>query len=227
MEFKDRHVVVTGGMGALGAAVVTLLASRGAVCHVPSFTLPKDGAQPDGVHVRGPIDLSSEDQVADYYEGIPELWASVHVAGGFGMSPLTETTLEAFEAQWRLNTVTAFLCCREATRALRRHGGGGRLVNTIARPALEATAGMIAYSVAKAGVAALTTSLAAELNSEAILVNAVAPSIMDTPSNRAAMPDAEHTAWPKVSEVAEAMAFLASPLNTLTHGALMPVYGRL
>ena len=86
---------------------------------------------------------------------------------------------------------------------------------------------MVSYSAAKAGVASVTQSLAAELSGEGILVNAVAPSIMDTPSNRAAMPSADHTIWPKVDEVAQAVLYLASANNVLTHGALVPVYGKM
>jgi NAD(P)-dependent dehydrogenase (short-subunit alcohol dehydrogenase family) len=83
-----------------------------------------------------------------------------------------------------------------------------------------------AYAAAKAGVAAITQALAAELVADRILVNAVLPSIMDTPANRAAMPAADHAAWPKPAEVADAIGFLASPQNALTSGALVPVYGR-
>ncbi len=86
---------------------------------------------------------------------------------------------------------------------------------------------MIAYATAKAGVAALTQGLAAELVGEQILVNAIVPSIIDTPANRSAMPTADHGSWPKPAELAEAIAFLASPANSLTSGALVPVYGRV
>jgi NAD(P)-dependent dehydrogenase (short-subunit alcohol dehydrogenase family) len=85
---------------------------------------------------------------------------------------------------------------------------------------------MTAYVASKAGVAAMTQALAAELTRDRILVNAVLPSVIDTPANRAAMPDADHAAWPKPAELAEAIAFLASSENALTSGALVPVYGR-
>jgi len=106
--------------------------------------------------------------------------------------------------------------------------GGGRIVNVTARPALEwrAGAGMAAYTASKAAVAALTVALAEEVAKDDILVNAVAPSIMDTPANRAAMPKADHAAWPKVEEVAATILFLASPENKVTRGAIAPVYGR-
>jgi NAD(P)-dependent dehydrogenase (short-subunit alcohol dehydrogenase family) len=86
--------------------------------------------------------------------------------------------------------------------------------------------GSTAYTVAKAAVSALTIALGAEVAKEGILVNAVAPSIMDTPSNRAAMPKADFPAWPKVEEVAATILFLASPANSVTRGAVVPVYGK-
>jgi NAD(P)-dependent dehydrogenase (short-subunit alcohol dehydrogenase family) len=105
---------------------------------------------------------------------------------------------------------------------------GGRIVNVTARPALEwrSGAGMVAYTAAKAGVAALTVALAQEVARDGILVNAVAPSVMDTPANRKAIPKADFDDWPKVDEVARTILFLASPENKVTRGAVTPVYGR-
>ena len=106
--------------------------------------------------------------------------------------------------------------------------GGGRIVNIAARPALEPRtgAGMTAYTIAKSGVAALTVALAEEVARDGVLVNAVAPSIMDTPANRKAMPKADFALWPKVEEVAATILFLSSPDNTVTRGAIVTVYGR-
>jgi len=208
---QGRHVVVTGGKGALGGAVVAWLEARGAVVHVPDIAT---------------VDLSNEAQAAAYYAALPPLWASIQLAGGFAMAPIAETALADFERQWRINTVTCFLACREAVRSIRAAGGGGRIVNVAARPVVAPAPGMTAYVAAKAGVAAITQSLAAELAGDRILVNAVVPSIIDTPANRAAMPAADHSAWPAPAELAAAIGFLASPDNALTSGALVPVYGR-
>jgi NAD(P)-dependent dehydrogenase (short-subunit alcohol dehydrogenase family) len=208
---QGRHVVVTGGKGALGGAVVAWFEAAGAVVHVPDIAT---------------VDLSNEAQATAYYAALPPLWASVQLAGGFAMSPIAGTSLADFERQWRLNTVTCFLACREAVRSIRGTGDGGRIVNVAARPVLAPVAGMTAYAASKAGVASLTQSLAAELAADRILVNAVVPSIIDTPANRASMPSADHAAWPRPAELAEAIGFLASPANALTSGALVPVYGR-
>ena len=118
-------------------------------------------------------------------------------------------------AQIDSNLVSCFLCCRAAVNAMMAASGGGRIVNVAARPALEprSGAGMTAYTIAKAGVAALTVALAEEVAKDGILVNAVAPSIMDTAANRKAMPKADFDAWPKVEEVAATILFLASPDN--------------
>jgi NAD(P)-dependent dehydrogenase (short-subunit alcohol dehydrogenase family) len=126
------------------------------------------------------------------------------------------------------NLVSAYLCSRAAVSAFRQAGDGGRIVNVAARHALEPRGGanMTAYTATKAGLAGLTQALAEEVAKDRIWVNAVAPSIMDTPANRAAMPKADFAAWPKVEEVAATVLFLASPENAVTRGAIVPVYGK-
>ena len=136
-------------------------------------------------------DLSDEAQVAKVYQAATP-WASIHIAGGFAMGEVAKTDKAALMAQLDNNLISCFLCCRAAVNAMRACGGG-RIVNVAARPALEwrSGAGMAAYTVAKAGVAALTVALAEEVAKDGILVNAVAPSIMDTAANRTAMPKAD------------------------------------
>jgi len=220
-----KHVVVTGGTGGLGAAVVERLLADGATVHLPMMeaALPAHLPWRDRVHAVPGVSLDQEAQVAGFYAALPELWASIHLVGGFAMAKVTETSLADFEKQWRLNTATCFLTCREAVRAMKH---GGRIVNVAARPAVTPTPGMIAYATAKAGVAALTQALAAEVLDRGILVNAVLPSIIDTPANRASMPKADHQSWPQPAQLAETIAFLASEKNALTTGTLVPVYGR-
>jgi len=232
MDYRDRHVVVTGGTGALGSAVVGALVEAGAVCHVPFVIAPEAEAFALRGHAQVKLvanaDLADEAAVAKLYDGVPRLWASIHLAGGFAMAPVADTKKSDLMAQLDMNFVTAFLCSRAAVNAIIRTGDGGRIVNVAARPALEwrAGAGMVAYAASKAAVAALTVALAEEVAKASILVNAVAPSIMDTPANRAAMPKADFSAWPKVAEVAATIRFLASPENKVTRGAVVPVYGR-
>ena len=232
MDYRDRHVVVTGGTGALGTAVVGALIEAGAVCHVPYV----NSAEADRfawrnhskVKLVANIELTQEAAVARLYDGVPQLWASIQIAGGFAMAPVAKTTKSDLMQQLDMNFVTAFLCCRASVNAMIRTGAGGRIVNVASRPALEwrAGSGMVAYTASKTAVAAMTVALAEEVAKEGILVNAIAPSTMDTKANRQAMPKADHAAWPKVEEVAATILFLASPDNRVTRGAVVPVYGK-
>lgn len=253
-DLAGRHVVVTGGRGALGSAVVQRFRLAGALCHVPvrgdalaAGTTETDGdgganQLPTVRYVSG-VELSNEASVAAFYEGLPApLWASVHLAGGFAMSPLAHTSQEELRGQLEQNLVTSFLCSREAVKAFRRaparltqassagsgagapdvSAGGGRIVQVASRSGLAPVAGQIAYSVSKAALIALTSGLAAELAPEGILVNAVAPRTMDTPANRRAMPDADRGAWIAPAAVAELIVWLASPSNAGASGATLP-----
>jgi NAD(P)-dependent dehydrogenase (short-subunit alcohol dehydrogenase family) len=239
VAFHGAHVVVTGGTGALGTAVVGALRAAGACCHVTNVVAAELDAFPfkddPAVAVTGGLDLADEAAVRRYYEALPPLWGSVHLAGGFAMAPAAETSAAEFEGQFRMNALSCFLCSAAAVRAIRARGTpgpggvkGGRIVNVAARPALEPRlgAGMTAYTASKAAVAALTQALGQELADEEIWVNAVAPSILDTPANRAAMPDAPHERWVGLNAIAEVIAFLAAPDNRVTRGAVIPVYGR-
>ena len=233
MDFRDRHLVITGGAGALGTAVVTALVETGAICHVPCF----DDAEAQRFRLREhkQVVLTITGSLADerpirlLYQGIAPLWASIHLAGGFAAARLAETGVATLQQQIEMNLVSCLLCCRAAVNAMTANAaGGGRIVNVAARAALEwrTGAGMAAYTASKAAVAALTVALAEEVAKDGILVNAVAPSIMDTPANRAAMPKADYSLWPKVEEVAATILFLASPENRVSRGAVVPVYGK-
>lgn len=229
-EFEGLDVVVSGGAGALGTAIVTRLLEAGATCHIPCFDPAEAATFPHAgdprVHLEQDVDLTDETAVAEYYQALPRLWASIHCAGGFDMSPIEGTSLHAYQQMMSINATTAFLCCREAIRKM-GDVEGGRLVNVASRPALEprAGAGTIAYTMSKAAVAALTSALGEELAARRIWVNAIAPSIIDTPANRSAMPDADHEQWPKVDAIAETVAFLASPQNKTTRSSIVPTYG--
>jgi NAD(P)-dependent dehydrogenase (short-subunit alcohol dehydrogenase family) len=234
MDFRDRHIVVTGGAGALGTAVVSALIEAGAICHVPCH----DEAEATRFRLRGHKqvvltvngNLADEAIVERFYQGVASPWASIHIAGGFAGGPLRDTAVATIRQQIEMNLISCILCCRAAVKAMTAAGAdaGGRIVNVAARAALEwrSGTGMVAYTASKTGVAALTAALAEEVAKDGILVNAVAPSIMDTAANRQAMPKADYAAWPKVEEVAATIAFLASPDNRVTRGAIVPVYGK-
>jgi NAD(P)-dependent dehydrogenase (short-subunit alcohol dehydrogenase family) len=242
-------VVITGGTGALGTAVVDAFVREGAICHVPvhHHRVPGDtgsaaaataAAVPAGsgdarvpggrVEFLPGVELTDEAAVTALYAGMPpELWASVHLAGGFAMGEITVTSLGDLRSQFDMNVVTAFLCCREAVRRfrLRPRGGGGRIVNVASRAALQQGSHRAAYSMSKAAVVSLTTSLAEELKREGILVNAVAPGIIDSAMNRAALPNADAADMVSPATIADVIVWLASPANTVASGAVIPVYG--
>src|SRR5690348_14709545 len=158
MNFSGKQVVVTGGTGALGSALVGALVKAGAVCRVAyvhdgeleRFALKNDPK----VKLVKVADLSEEADVAKLYANVTP-WASIHIAGGFAMGAVAETDKAALMAQLDGNLVSCFLCCRAAVKAIKAAGQvdnkGGRIVNVAARPALEprSGAGMAAYTIAK------------------------------------------------------------------------------
>lgn len=232
MDYQGRTVVITGGTGGLGTAVVDALIAAGAACHVPY----RAEAEAETFQHRGhkqvtlypQIDLTDEDAVGGFYQQISNLWASIHLAGGFAPGRIAAAGKSVLASQLDVNVMTCYLCCRGAVMAMATHSAGGRIVNVAARPALEwrSGGGMTAYGASKAAVAALTVALAEEVAKDNVLVNAVAPSILDTPANRKAMPKADYTLWPKVGDVAQTILFLASPANVVVRGAVLPVYGK-
>ena len=227
MSYEGKEVVVTGGTGALGRAVVARLVRNGATVHVPVYRVEElDGfehrADP-AVKLHPGLDLTVESDVQDVFGATENLFASIHLTGGFDMGPILSTSLDTWDRLLRLNATSCFLCCREAARVM--SGREGRIVNVAAKPVLVPTANMAAYAASKAAVAALTLALAEELSGTSIWVNAIVPSIIDTPANRRAMPDAPHERWPNPGEIASTILFLASPENAVTRGALVPVYG--
>src|SRR5690242_15016760 len=153
MDFRNRHVIVTGGAGALGTAVVARLVEAGALCHVPClneaeaarFRL-RDHKQ---VTVTVTGSLADEAGIEKLYRGIAPLWASIHTVGGFAAARLRDTELKTIRQQFEMNLLSCILCCRAAVRAMT--GAGGRIVNVAARPGLEwrSGAGMTAYSASK------------------------------------------------------------------------------
>jgi NAD(P)-dependent dehydrogenase (short-subunit alcohol dehydrogenase family) len=222
-ESDPLHVVVTGGAGALGEAVVDAFVAAGRVCHVPLRGRTAPEPRPGVVWATG-IDLDDEDAVAGFFASLPPIRASIHVAGGFAAKPFVETSRQDLEAMLRVNLLTCFLCCREAARRMRETGGGA-IVNVGSRVSEVPSAGAIAYTISKAAVAAMTRALAEELRPDGIRVNAVLPSVIDTPANRAAMPKADPDRWPKPAEIARTILWLASAESGLVSGALVPVYG--
>jgi len=227
---QDSHVVITGATGALGRAVSQALVEAGAHCHVPAIetSVPADLFPAGKVSVTTGIDLSDEEAVAGFYTKLPPLHAVVNIAGGFAWAPIADSPLKVLQQQLSMNLVSCVLSCREAVANFRKASHGGHIVNISARPALSPRqgAGMTAYTASKAAVAAFTVALAEELKGENISVIALAPSTIDTPTNRADMPKANHASWvtpTAIAKVIVAQLGLSDPVNS---GALIPVYGK-
>jgi NAD(P)-dependent dehydrogenase (short-subunit alcohol dehydrogenase family) len=229
---RDRTVLVTGGTGALGTAVVEVFLEAGwrVVC---SWVLPQEQERMgdrDGLElVRA--DLFHEQDVTDAVrqaaatEGAP-LRAVANLVGGYLAGPrVDETTLEEFEGQFRLNLRPTFLVTRAALPRL-VEAGGGSIVCMSARAAVRPFAGASAYASSKAAVARFAECVAIEYREQGVRCNAVMPSVIDTPANRAAEPDADHSRWVHPTEIAQVVRFLCSEDSAPVSGAAIPVYGR-
>ena len=231
---KDRHVVITGGTGALGVAVVRALVEAGAECHVPAIetAVPADRFPASRVSVTLNVDLGDEAAVAAFYAKLPPLSGVVNIAGGFAWAPIADSPLKVVQQQMAMNFFSCALSCREAVLNFRKAGQGGKtggkIVNITARPALNPRQGasMTAYTASKAAVAAFTVALAEELKGENISVIALAPSTIDTPTNRRDMPKADHASWLKPASIAELIVAHLSLGDPINSGALMPIYGK-
>jgi len=223
-----RIFAITGAFGALGSAVARAAAERGA--RLALIDSAKEGPAPEGALVLGGVDLTDANQagaaveaVADRYGGLDVL---LNIAGGFRWETVESGSMASWYDLYRLNVLTASNACRAAIPHLKR-SASGRIVNVGANAALKAALGMGPYAASKAGVHALTQSLAEELKAEDVTVNAVLPSILDTPANRADMPKADVSAWVAPDDLAAVMLFLASDEARAVTGALIPVTGRV
>jgi NAD(P)-dependent dehydrogenase (short-subunit alcohol dehydrogenase family) len=228
-KLRGRHVVVTGGTGGLGRDVVARMLQLGAIVHAPVWLAEElEGVNWLEVNTTTGVDLRDEAQVRAYYQALPELWASVHLVGGFSMGPINQTSVSELRRLMELNATTAYLCCQAAVEKMRSstQTPGGRIVNVSARPVELPTAEMVAYSMSKAAVSALTRALAVELAPEEIWVNAIAPGIIDTLANRKAMPKADHSKWVPPKGIGRVVSNLVMPQNVCQTGSVIPVYGQ-
>jgi NAD(P)-dependent dehydrogenase (short-subunit alcohol dehydrogenase family) len=229
--FANKVIIVTGAAGNVGSALAKLLASRSARVILIDTARDRLAAVAASLEGSGHLTLSEYDLtdstaaqalVAKVQSECGRLDGVGTTVGGFAMAKLSDAGPEQWDAMFRLNVTTTWNIYRAAVPAIRQ-AGGGALVGIGSAAGLRGSAQMAAYSATKSAVMRLTESLADELRGERIRVNAVLPTTIDTPQNRAAMPGANTSLWVQPSEVAEAMAFLLSGAASGITGALLPI----
>lgn len=233
-QFNDQVAVVTGAAGNLGRALCAALLEQGAKLAMLDIS-PERLAQvgqtlPGGEREVFPVDLLAPGEAERVIAAVKARYGRIdilaNVAGGFAMGPpLHETDDATWDRMLDLNLRSVFHCCRAAVPIMLAQGAGA-IVNVSARAALSAKGHMGPYCASKAGVIALTESLAQEHKEQGIRVNCILPGTVDTPENRAAMPDQDHARWVPPAALADVMLFLASDAARCVTGAAVPVYGR-
>lgn len=230
MQLQGKSLAVTGAFGSLGSAVVQALLREGArVAAIDRAEAPRDPAALAGAVLFGGVDLgdavSANATLRAIVAAFGGLDGLVNIAGGFRWETVADGRLDTWDTLYQLNLRTAVAACQAALPHLRDNGG--RIVNIGANGASKAAAGMGAYAASKAGVARLTEALAEESKDRGITVNALLPSIIDTPPNRAEMPNADFSRWVQPLQLADAIVFLLSEKSSAITGALIPVVGRV
>src|SRR4051794_11882846 len=224
-----RGVLVAGGTGALGRGVLRELLDSGyPVTATWVMERERDGVKSDfGDDVTlVEADLMDPDAVERAVASVDDLGAVVNLVGGFSIGPkVHETDVEEWERLLRLNLRPGFLLARAAMPRL-VEAGGGSYVGVSARPALRPFSGAAAYVTAKAAVIAFVQALDADYRKQGVRANAILPSVIDTPANRAGEPDADFSKWVQPADVAKVIRFLVSDDSAPTSGAAIPVYGQ-
>lgn len=231
-DFDDRVVMITGASGHLGRAVAVAFAGRGArlvLLDRSRERLQQNHGDENERRLRVAADLQQQPDldaaVAAALARFGRIDALCNVAGGFRMGqPVHETSDADWDFLFGINTRTLLHACRAVVPAMLK-GGGGRIVNVGAFSALKGAANTGAYVASKAAVIRLTETMALELRERGINVNCVLPTIIDTPDNRAAMPQADASRWVAPADLAAVIVFLASDAARAVHGAAVPVTG--
>ena len=229
MSLEGKRIAITGAFGSLGAAVVQAALAAGArAAAIDRADAPPAGVDLGAAQRIGGVDLADADQAKTAIDkaaaAMGGLDALVNIAGTFRFETLADGGPDTWDFLYRVNLRTAVAASKAALSHL---PDGGRIVNIGAAAALKAGAGMGAYTASKSGVMRFTESLAEELKPRGITVNAVLPSIIDTPPNRRDMPKADFGKWVKPSQLAGVIAFLLSDGASAITGALIPVTGKV
>lgn len=229
----NRVALITGAAGNLGAAIAHVFQTEGAQLAL----VDRSAGRLSAMFKQGPtclllegVNLNNaaavEQAVTATIAHFGRIDVLINTVGGYrGGTPLHEMPLEEADVLMGLNARTVFVACRAVVPHLLKQGSG-KIINVASRAALKGEAGASIYSASKSAVVSLTESLSAEVKDAGINVNCVLPGLLDTPPNRAAMPDADFSRWVAPEAVADVMLFLASDAARAIHGAAIPVYGR-
>lgn len=218
-------IVVLGATGGLGRAVTERFRDEGAPVLALDARIPDAHERQDGVRYLA-VDALDEGSVSAAFGQVPEAAAVVNLIGGYAPpQALDMLDIDVLRRQFELNLVSAVIVTKYAMPVLAARGGGA-IVHVSSRVALEKWEGAFSYSVSKLGVVRLVEAAAVEGREGGVRVNCILPSIIDTPANRAALPNAAHERWPKPAELAGVLSFLVSDQAALISGAAIPVYGR-
>jgi len=219
---SGREVLVFGATGALGAGLASAFADMGAAVRGLSRAVPAPDRQLAGVQYES-VDVLDDAALGAYFDAAGAPWAVINTVGGYAPKRLlAELDGAELTRQLELNLLSAALITKHALRVMKA-AGEGRVVHTASRAATVTAGNGFAYSVSKLGVLHLVEMAADEVRGTRITVNCVVPSIIDTPVNREALPNADHDAWPKVRDIAINYIYLASPDAHLVNGAAIPV----
>ena len=235
MSFARNVVLVAGGTGGLGRAVSLAFLNEGASVVVTyvvdqEFADLKTAARGNESRLVGrKVDVTEEGAVEQLIKAIladhGRLDVLVNTVGGYaGGMKLWEADTNILDHMLSMNLHSGFVLSRAAARIMLLQGRGS-IVNVVARAALDHPAGLGAYAASKAAALAMIDSLAADLKGTGVRANSILPSIIDTPANRSAMPNADFATWPKPEDIAHVILFLASDNAKVIHGAAIPVYG--
>jgi NAD(P)-dependent dehydrogenase (short-subunit alcohol dehydrogenase family) len=235
---ENRVAMITGGTGALGRAVADHFIDAGARLAIPWVVEPEvpmlkqrlGNRFSDANVFLKRADVGDEAQVASFINDVTSKFGKldilINLVGGFwGGKSIAETTSAEWQAMFDINLKPTFMCCRAAVPTMKKNSYG-RIVSVSSRTGLLGAGDFAAYAVAKGAIATFTVSLAEEVLPDNILVNAIAPSTIDTEANRTAMPKAKHENWVKPEDIARTLAFLCSEENRVTSGTVVPVYGK-
>ncbi len=221
MSLSGKRIVITGAAGGLGRAVTAAVTSAGATPLLVDLAFPDDFAPNQEKFA---FDLTDTTATARQVEKMGVIDGLLNLAGGFHMGPSHDIGDEGWDAMFKINVQTLRSMIAAVVPGMVERGRGA-IVNVGALGALQGQAQLGAYGASKSVVMRLTESLSAELRDQGINVNAVLPSIIDTPANRQAMPDADHAKWVAPQDLASVICFLASDEARAIHGALVPVRG--